>query len=86
MELKVGDRVKYIGSMYAEELENKIGTIIIKHKMENRTICRVKFEDFYGGHNLGGELKGEDKRSGLNVCQKYLVKLESKEGNINAWF
>ena len=86
MELKIGDTVKYVGSMFAEELENKIGTIIIKHGMDMYVICGVKFEDFYEGHDLLGKLQGEDKYSGLNVYQKDLIKLESKEGNINAWF
>lgn len=85
MELKIGDTVKYVGSMFAEELENKIGTIITTNTEHSRVICGVKFEDFYEGHNLRGELQGEDKCSGFNVYQKDLIKLESKEGNINAW-
>lgn len=86
MKLKVGDRVKYNGIMYKEELENKIGTIITINTRCGRVIYGVKFEGFSVGHDLRGELQGEDKRSGLNVYQKDLIKLESKEGNINAWF
>lgn len=79
MPVKLGDVVKFL-PRYSQLPNGKIGVVVSTPMYEK--YVGVSFEDFSGGHNLGGHLGMEDK-SGWNCYPQDLFIIGHKEVKIN---